>query len=72
MLIIKRKLGESFMIGDNIVITLHKAARDVAHFAIDAPTDMVIVRTELIAKKDESNVTEGHAMDKANANEGTP
>lgn len=47
MLIISRKLGESFFIGENIEITILDAQNDRIKIGIDAPQDIKIARKEL-------------------------
>lgn len=59
MLVLKRRVGESITIGNDITITLKKSTNNVAHFAIDAPKSVAIVRTELInAVKNEENTND--------------
>lgn len=52
MLMIKRRVGESITIGGKIVITVSKTGKTV-HFAVDAPREIEVVRTELLEKKKE-------------------
>ncbi len=47
MLILRRKKGESILIGDNIRITVVESASDGVRIAIDAPKSMSILREEL-------------------------
>lgn len=63
MLVLKRRVGESITIGDNITITLKKSSSSVAHFAINAPKSVVVMRTELIknAKNEENKMTNTQA-----------
>lgn len=48
MLVIQRKKKESFVIGDDIIITIVEVSNDKVKIAIDAPKDIPIVRSELI------------------------
>ncbi|WP_160687325.1 carbon storage regulator CsrA [Clostridium sp. C2-6-12] len=47
MLIITRKKGQSFMIGDDIEITISKLEDGSVKLGIDAPKDVTILRKEL-------------------------
>ena len=47
MLVITRREGESFIIGDNIEVVILKAGSQV-RIGINAPQDIQILRTELI------------------------
>lgn len=47
MLILRRKKNESFLIGDNIRITILECAGDGVRIAIDAPRQISILREEL-------------------------
>ena len=47
MLILTRKQGESFFLGDNIEISISEINGDRVRIAIDAPKDVKILRNEL-------------------------
>ena len=47
MLIIRRKKSESFLIGDDIRVTILECAADGVRVAIDAPKHVSILREEL-------------------------
>lgn len=47
MLVLRRKKGETFLIGDSIRITVVDCAADGVRFAIDAPKQLSILREEL-------------------------
>lgn len=47
MLIITRKKGQSFMIGDDIEITISKLEDGSVKLGIEAPKDVTILRKEL-------------------------
>ncbi len=48
MLILRRKAGESFLVGDQIRITiLETEANGTVSIGIDAPKDVLILRSEL-------------------------
>lgn len=55
MLVLSRKEGQSFFIGDNIEITILEISGDKAKIAINAPKEISILRKEL-AETREANV----------------
>lgn len=48
MLILRRKAGESFLIGDDVKITIIATKEKEVQIAIDAPKDVAVLRTELV------------------------
>lgn len=48
MLVLKRKVGESVTINNDIVVTLQQTRGAYGYLAIDAPESISIMRTELI------------------------
>ena len=48
MLILQRKPGESVRIGDNITVSIVSVDSGRVRIAIDAPTEIPILRSELI------------------------
>ena len=48
MLIITRKQGESFMLGDDIEIIIAEVNGDRARIAINAPKEVKVLRKELV------------------------
>jgi carbon storage regulator len=50
MLVFTRKIGEQIQIGDQITITVGKVAAQAVRIGIEAPTNMSIVRQELLAE----------------------
>ena len=50
MLVITRKVNESFLIGDNVKITIVKTDRGNVRIGIEAPKDVPVVRTEIQGK----------------------
>lgn len=48
MLVLTRKLDEKIIIGDNIVITVVRLDRDKVRLGIDAPSNVIILREELL------------------------
>ena len=51
MLVLSRKEKESFLLGDNIEITVLEISGDKAKIAINAPRDITILRKELAEAK---------------------
>lgn len=47
MLIIKRRKGESFLIGDNIEVVVFELHKSHVKIAVRAPRDVLIVRSEV-------------------------
>lgn len=47
MLVLTRKEGEQIRIGDDIIITVVRSGNDKVRLGIEAPTDTVILRSEL-------------------------
>jgi len=47
MLILRRKAGESFLIGNDIKVTVIATKDKEVQIAIDAPKDVHVLRTEL-------------------------
>lgn len=47
MLVLSRKVGQRVLIGDNIAVTVVRAAPGVVRIGIDAPPEMAVVREEL-------------------------
>jgi len=56
MLIITRKEGESFFIGDNIEIIITKVADGNVKIGIEAPKEMIILRKELYKEVESENI----------------
>lgn len=52
MLIITRKTGEGFCIGDDIRVTIAEASKDKVKLGITAPKDVKIVRSELYESRE--------------------
>ena len=47
MLVLSRKESEKIMLGESIVLTIVKISGDRVRLGIKAPSDMLILRTEL-------------------------
>lgn len=55
MLVVKRKKGESILIGDDIEITIVNLESGAVKVAIDAPKEVTILRKELYKEVEEEN-----------------
>lgn len=63
MLVIKRKVSESIMIGDDIEIIISEISQDKVKLAINAPKEIKITRKEL-AETCEFNITASEKIDR--------
>ena len=55
MLVLARKLNESIVIGDNIIVKVVSLENGVVKLGIDAPKEISIIRDELIQEVKEQN-----------------
>lgn len=55
MLILSRKIDESIVINDNISVTVISVDKGVVKLGIDAPSDINILRSELIDAVEAAN-----------------
>jgi len=55
MLVLARKMDESIVIGDNIVVKIISVENGVVKLGIDAPKEVSIIRNELIEEVKETN-----------------
>jgi carbon storage regulator CsrA len=56
MLVLSRKLDQSIVIGDDIVVKVIGIERGMIKLGIDAPSDISILRSELLDDVKESNI----------------
>ena len=64
VLVLKRKTNESITINGNIVVTILRTGRGIAHVAINAPREVEVMRSEILAKKEKHNADASvHQMD---------
>lgn len=54
MLILQRKKGQSLTIGEDITLTIAEISPDCVKLAIDAPKDVLILRSELLEAAEEN------------------
>lgn len=64
MLVLSRKPGESLLIGDNVEIFISEVSGDKVKIGITAPSDMKIIRSELL-KTVEENKTASHKVERS-------
>lgn len=50
MLVLSRKESQKIKLGDSIVVTVVRTGRDRVQLGIDAPSDVLILREELLDK----------------------
>ena len=55
MLILSRKEDESIVIGDNITLKVISIDKGMVKLGIDAPSDVAILRSELLEAVEEAN-----------------
>jgi carbon storage regulator len=55
MLVLSRRLGESVVIGDDVVVTVLEIRGDVVRVGVDAPRHVQVRRQELLAEVERSN-----------------
>ncbi len=56
MLVLSRKVDESIVIGDNIIIKVISVDKGVVKLGIDAPKNVSIVRNELLEDVKDANI----------------
>lgn len=55
MLVLSRRVGESVVIGDDVVVTVLEVRGDVIRVGVDAPRHVQVRRQELLAELEETN-----------------
>lgn len=63
MLVLGRKVDESIVIGDNIMIKVVSVENGVVKLGIDAPKDVSILREELVQEVAAANKASLHVTD---------
>ncbi|MEA1982290.1 MAG: carbon storage regulator CsrA [Campylobacterota bacterium] len=63
MLVLARKLDESIVIGDDIVVKVVSIENGVVKLGIDAPREVSIIRDELIQEVKERNIAAVASVD---------
>ena len=69
MLILTRKIGESIVIGDNILIKVVETGKNSIRIGIDAPREVVVLRQEVYESIQKENIlsSKGEKSDIARA-----
>jgi len=68
MLVLARKLNESIVIGDNIVVKIISAEKGVVKIGIEAPSEISIVRSELIRDVKNANIASSKSSNSKDLN----
>ncbi|MDO9380439.1 MAG: carbon storage regulator CsrA [Nocardioidaceae bacterium] len=55
MLVLSRRVGESIVIGDDVVVTVLDVRGDVVRVGVDAPRSVAVHRQEVLAELTEAN-----------------
>ena len=55
MLVLSRRVGESLVIGDNVVVTVLEVRGDMIRIGIDAPREVKVHRSEVFHAIEEAN-----------------
>jgi carbon storage regulator len=55
VLVLSRRLGESVVIGDDVVVTVLEVRGDVVRIGIDAPRSVSVQRAELLEQVSDAN-----------------
>ncbi|MGN6128843.1 MAG: carbon storage regulator CsrA [Nocardioidaceae bacterium] len=55
MLVLSRRVGESVVIGDDVVVTVLEVRGDVIRVGVDAPRHVQVRRQELLAEIEQTN-----------------
>lgn len=55
MLVLSRRVGQSIVVGDDVVITVLEQRGDVVRIGVDAPRSVQVRRLELLAQLEETN-----------------
>ena len=55
MLVLSRRIGESVVIGDDIVVTILEQRGDIVRIGVDAPRHVQVSRQELLTELAEAN-----------------
>jgi carbon storage regulator len=65
VLVLSRRVGESVVIGDNVVVTVLEVRGDVIRVGIDAPREVAVHRKEILEELAASNRAAASPDDRA-------
>lgn len=65
MLVLSRRLGQRFQIGEDVRITIVKVDRNSVRIGIEAPADVMVRREEILEEADEAEVSQAFKADAA-------
>jgi len=68
MLVLARKLDESIVIGDDITVKIISIDKGVVKIGIDAPSDVAILRSELVEDIKDANIAASKNVAEENIN----
>jgi len=63
MLVLARKLDESIVVNENIIIKVISVEKGVVKLGIDAPREISIIRSELLEDVKDANIAASKAPD---------
>ena len=65
MLVLSRRLGQRFQIGEDVRITIVKVDRNSVRIGIEAPADVMIRREEILEEAEEPQISHNFKADAA-------
>lgn len=65
MLVLARKVGQSIVVNDNVVVTIKDINKDIVRIAVEAPRDVHIYRKELVDNVVDSNKAAVVSLDRS-------
>jgi len=66
MLVLSRRVGERIQIGDNITLVVSRVIGNRVTIGIEAPSDVRIVRSELVPRREGDAATNDRSSRRAN------
>ena len=65
MLVLSRRLGQRFQIGEDVRITIVKVDRNSVRIGIEAPADVMVRREEILEESEETQSSQLYNSDAA-------
>jgi carbon storage regulator len=56
VLVLSRRVGESLVVGDDVIITVLEVRGDIVRIGIDAPRSVAVQRAELLERLETSDL----------------